>query len=113
MKRLLAILVLAATTLMVAACAGMLPTTGTTFNDKAAALERDIQIVQVTATALLRAEKISVTQDQQIQANVRLVHNGIVAAKAAQPKDPAGADADLLLVSKQVDALKDRTGVKP
>ena len=111
MKRFCAYLTLAACALVVA-CAGMLPT-GATFNDKAAALERDIQLVQVGATALLRAQKITVAQDQQIQANVRVVHNGIVAAKAAQPKDPAGADADLVLVTKQVDALKVRTGVTP
>lgn len=95
---------------IVAAC-GSMPMG--TFNDKAAGLERSIQLVQVASTGLLRAQKISLEQDQQIQANVKLVHLGIVSAKALQPKDPVGAAADLELASKQVDALKTRTGVTP
>lgn len=96
--------------LLIAACAAL---PGATFNDQAAALEKDVQLVQVAATALLRARAITVVQDQQIQKAVHVAHDGIVAAKAAQPTDPAGAAKDLALAKAQVDALKVRTGAAP
>lgn len=84
-----------------------------TFNDKAAAADRAVQLVQTTSTALLRAGKLTVEQDQAIQANVLLAHTSIVAAKKLQASDPAAADASLVAAEANLKTLKAKTGVSP
>lgn len=89
-------------------CPGTVPTA--TFNDKAAIAERSVQLVQTTATALLRAGKLNVDEDRLIQKQVELAHDGIKLAKALEAKDPAAAAADLTAAIDIVNSLKKRTG---
>jgi hypothetical protein len=84
-----------------------------TFNDKAAAADETVQLVQTSSTALLRAGKLTVAQDQAIQANVKLAHDSIVAAKKLQASDPAAADAELTAANANLSTLKSKTGVTP
>lgn len=81
-----------------------------TFNDKVALAERGVQAVQVTATALLRAGKINVAQDQLIQKQVGLAHDGLVLAKTLT--DPTQQAAQLEAATDIINTLKKQTGAK-
>lgn len=94
----------------IAAC-GTVPMS--TFNDKAAAADKAVQLVQTTSTALLRAGKITLEQDQAIQANVLLAHNSIVNAKKLQASDPAAADAEIAAANTNLKTLNAKVGVTP
>jgi hypothetical protein len=106
-----------------AACTTLAPGTATPtisptmtaadFNTVVATAERSVQLVQTSATALLRAGKINVAKDQLIQAQVLLVHNGLMMAKALQVNDPTAAATDLTAEVNQLAALKTQTGVTP
>lgn len=78
----------------------------TTFNDKAAAADKTLQLAQTTSTALLRAKKINVGQDQNVQKQLDLLHESIVLAKTLQASDPAAADAQLTQASGQLAAIQ-------
>ena len=81
-----------------------------TFNDRAALAERSVQLVQTSATGLLRAGSISVAQDQLIQGKVDLVHKGIVLAKSIEAGDPAAAGAQLAAELEALGVLTKQAG---
>lgn len=87
---------------LLAACAGMAMST---FNDKAAAADQALQLAQTTSTALLRAKKINVAQDQNVQKQLDLLHASIVLAKTLQASDPAAADVQLTQAASGLSAI--------
>ena len=93
--------------LAIVACAGV---PMGTFNDKVAAGERTILLVQTSATAALRAQQITLEQDQLVQKQVELLHTGLVMAKSLQSSKPEAAAAQLASVLAQLEALKTQTG---
>lgn len=92
-------------------------TTGTTvvptatFNDKAAIGIQAVTTVRQATTALLVAKKITVAQDQGIQAKLDLIRTGIQLAKTLSATDPTNAASQLTSELAQLAALKTQTGV--
>ena len=97
--------VIAAVAASMVACA-----TTPTFNDLAADAEAGAQLAQRSATAMLRAGKITVAQDQALQAQVKAVHDAIAQATVLHNADPAKGAAQLELAKAQLVELKARTG---
>lgn len=91
------------------ACAG---TPLATFNDKVAAGERTVLLVQTSATKALRAGAITADQDALIQRQIELVHTSLKMAKSLQASKPEAAAAQLTSALEQLDSLKKQTGAK-
>lgn len=102
---------LMAIVLCVAGCASTVPVG--TFNDKAAAGIETMTLVRKSATQLLLARKITVEQDQTIQAGLDVARKGIEIARSLQASDPTNAAAQLTAALEQLGALKKQTGVAP
>lgn len=84
-----------------------------TFNDKAAAAIQSVTLIRTSATALMKAGKITVDQDALIQQQLNIGAAGIKIAKSLQMNDPAAASAQLAASLATIDALKPQTGVNP
>lgn len=89
------------------ACAG---TPLSTFNDKVAAGERTVLLVQTSATKALRAGAITADQDALIQKQVEIVHTSLKMAKSLQASKPEAAAAQLTSALEQLESLKKQTG---
>jgi hypothetical protein len=109
MKRVLAILF----ALMLVSCAAGTAIPTATFNDKAAAGIEAVTAVRQASTALLVAKKITVAQDQAIQAKLDLIRTGIQLAVTLNKSDPQTAAAQLTSELSQLAALKTQTGASP
>lgn len=98
---------------LIAACAAT--ASMSTFNDKAAAIDNTLQLAQTTSTALLRAKKITLAQDQNVQKQIVLLHESVVLAKTMQATDPAAADVQLTQAQgavKSITTAQATTGAK-
>lgn len=100
---------------IVAFLAVMLPgcaTTSAQFNSQVATAERSVQLVQTSATQLLRAQRITRADDQRIQQRLEVAHDSLKTAKRVQANDPAGAAAELAKAQTILADLKKQTGVQ-
>lgn len=121
MRKILISSMLACSFLMMGVATTSLPGCGTTtspspaltFNDKAALTVKTATLVSQAATALLRAEKITLQQDQTIHQQLDLIVRAVTIAKSLESKDPTNAAAQLESASASLDALKKQTGVTP
>lgn len=108
MKKLIMILAL-----LIAGCATPTVIPTATFNDKAAIGIQTITVASQAATSLLVAKKITVAQDQNIQASLNLIFQSIEIAKSLEASDPTNAAAQLTAALAQIAAIQTQTGAKP
>ncbi len=106
LKRLRAGVVIAASAALIA-CGGGTPTIPTkTFNDKVAIAIQTVTVTREAATALLQAKKITLKQDQTVQADLDKVRLGIQSVQSLHTSNPTLADAQLVQLVDELDVVK-------
>lgn len=100
-----------ASTMLLAACPGTIPTS--TFNDKAAIAIQSVTAVRKAATSLLVAHKITVAEDETLQQQLDALRALIEVATAMQSTDPVAAQAKLEQAIAQLAQLKQQMRETP